>query len=295
MLRRNPKSFFTVGLSLSDESTQAVCLRVDGPALTLHSIDEWRGGLQDSPASIVEHLTAFMTANAVTAKQISVTVDSAALFTHILPVPTGQSTAQMQTHGRWDIAQFFPEAGESDFITDVQILGKATDGKYSRALCVGIRRAFSRNLQQALESRDLELRVLDGSQFSAEHYVTHCHPEGRTGTVMLMGVKQHRLDFSVLRDGLLVDYGMWDDPSLESCAAKITEQEALHGEFRRVFLFGPRANTSTVELLGPMVPTAELLNPFAGMEIALRGPVAIHFLQAPQRFVPAVGAALRED
>jgi Tfp pilus assembly PilM family ATPase len=295
MLRRNSKSSFAVGLSLSDDSTQVVGLWVDGQSLTLHSIAEWRGGLQDPPASMVERLTAFMTANAVTTKAISVTVDPAALFIHILPVPRGQSAAVLQKNGQWDIAQFFPEARESDFITDVQILGDEADGHYSRALCVAIRRTFSHDLQQALEARDFELRLLDGGQFSAEHYVTHCHPEGRRGAVMLMGVKQDRLDYSILRNGSLVDYGVWDNPSMEFCAARISEHEALNGVFQRVLLFGPRASTQAVEVLRTMVPTAELLNPFAGMAIALRNPLAIHFLQAPQRFVPAVGAALRED
>jgi Tfp pilus assembly PilM family ATPase len=296
MPRRQPKSSCVVGLSLSDTSTQAVELRVEERDLTLHALAEWRGGLQEQPASAVLRLAAFMTANSVTAQRIAVTVDTAALFTHILPVPASQSSSLLQTHGRWDLAQFFPENAESDFITDVQLLGNDADGDHRRALCVAVRRDVSRDIQQALEAEGLELQVLDGDQFSAEHYLTSRHPEGCNGTVMLLGIKQGRLDLSVLLDGTLTNYGAWNDTSTEACAAKIAENEALHGEIRRVFLFGPRATARAAESLGALIhPAVELLNPFAGMSLALRSPLAEHFLQTPQRFVPAVGVALREE
>jgi len=285
-----------VGLSLADTETQAVVLVLENAAPAVSAIAEWPGGVQEDPASIVHRLITFVTSNNVAARRIAVTLDMAALFTHVLPVPAGQADPLLHKHAHWDLAQFFPEAPEGEFITDVHLLARNDTFGETRLLSVSVRRAFARALQDALAAEDLVLHVLDGDHFSAEHCLTSRHPDGGTGSVLLVGLKRGRMDVSVLQDGSLVDYGIRAECTPEACKTILTEHAATHGRPRKVFLYGPRATSDMVESLAvDGIPGIEVLNPFAGMEFTPGNPLATHFLAMPHRFVSAVGAALREE
>jgi len=285
-----------VGLSLGDTETQAVVLALETATPAVSAIAEWPGGVQEEPASIVRRLVAFAAANKIAARRVAVTLDTAALFTHVLPVPTGQADALLHKHAHWDLAQFFPDSPEGEFITDVHVLGQpATDGD-ARLLSVSVHRMFVRTLQDALAAEGFTLHVLDGDHFSAEHFLTSRHTDGRTGLVLLAGLKRGRIDISVLQDGILVDYGIRTDCTPDAGRTVLTHYAGTHGLFRRVFLYGPRSTSDLVESFeGEGIPQVEVLNPFLGMDIAPGNPLATHFLAMPHRFVPAVGAALREE
>ncbi len=285
-----------IGLSLADTETQAVVLALENAIPAVNAIAEWPGGVQEDPASIVHRLLTFATANSIAARRVSVTLDMAALFTHVLPVPHGQADALLHKHAHWDLAQFFPDSSEGEFITDVHVLHQNAAAAEARLLSVSVRRTFARALQEALAAEDFALHVLDGDHFSAEHYLTSRHPEGRTGHVLIVGLKRGRMDVSALQDGSLVDYGIRNECTPQSCKAILTEYAGTYGCPRKVFLYGPRATSNLIGSLDAIeIPPVEVLNPFVGMDITPGNPLATHFLAMPHRFVPAVGAALREE
>jgi hypothetical protein len=285
-----------VGLSLADTETQAVVLALEDATPAVSAIAEWPGGVKEDPASIVHRLVTFVSANNVAARRIAVTLDTGALFTHLLPIPAGQADALLHKHARWDLAQFFPESAEGEFITDIHLLGQGGPGGESRLLSVSVNRKFVRTLQEALTAEDFTLHVLDGDHFSAEHFLTSRHPEGCTGHVLLLGLKRGRVDISALHDGVLADYGVRAECTPETYSSILTEYAGAHGRFRKVFLYGPRATSDAVDsCVRDGMPPVEVLNPFVGMDIAPGNPLAPHFLAMPHRFVPAVGAALREE
>ena len=296
MPRRQSTPSSIIGLSLGETETQAVELSREGLALTLHAIAEWHGGATEDPASVVQRLMSFITANSVPSHRVAVTLGTSALFTHVLPVPAGQNDALLHKHARWDIAQFFPDLPEAGFISDVHLLDERNNEGTTRALSVSVRRDVARAIQHALEDQGLELHVLDGDHFSAEHYLTTRYRDGSTGCLLLMGLKRDRMDMSILRDGKLVDYSAWTECTPESCRAKIAESTDAYRQIRKVLLYGSRATPATIASLNsPAQADIEVLNPFAGMHLAPRNPLADHFLTMPHRFVPAVGAALREE
>jgi Tfp pilus assembly PilM family ATPase len=297
MLRVKSTSSAIIGLCLTDTETQAVELSLEHTAVpSLLAIAEWRGGLQETPPETVQRLLAFVRANAVDATRVAVTLDTAALFAHVLPVPAGQDESLMRKHAQWDIAQYFPDAPEGEFITDIHLLGSQPNAETQRLLSVSVRKPFARALSDALKGEGFALHVLDGDQFSAEHYLLSRQPDGDAGLVFLMGLKRERMDVSVLQDGILVNYFAREGCTTESVAAAITECTNEHGQPRRVFFFGPHATPALIEPLHTNGGLGmEILNPFAGMEVLPDNPLAVHFLKASNRFVPAVGAALRED
>ncbi len=289
-------SVSTIGLSLADGEAQAVDLSLTRALPTINAIAEWAGGLREQPAAIAERLAAFIATNDLATDRIAVTLDTGFLFTHVLPVPAEQADALMHKHALWDLAQFFPDAVEGDFITDVHLLQQTVTGDAPRMLSVSVRRAFARALREALAAKGLTLSILDGDHFSAEQYLVSRHPDGREGLVALVGLKRERMDVSLLLDGALLDYRSRGEWTPEVYADVLAESTALCGQPRKLFFYGTRATTEMVDALRATGPTpVEVLNPFAGMELRPGNPLAKHFLAMPHRFVPAVGAALREE
>lgn len=286
-----------IGLCLTSTETQAVELSLEEVAIPLVlALGEWRGGLRETPDEIVKHLCAFVQANAVSATRVAVTLDTAALFAHVLPVPPGQDQSLLRKHAQWDIVQYFPEAPADEFVTDVHLLGTPPGSDAQRMLSVSVKRALARSLRNALKEEGFQLDVLDGDHFSAEHYLISRHPVGDTGLVFLMGLKQDRMDISVLHDGVLIDYFAREGCSTELCSSVIGECTTDHGKPRRVFLYGTHATHVLIEPLRQDGQTGvELLNPFSGMKVLPQNPLVAHFLAESNRFVPAVGAALSDN
>jgi hypothetical protein len=291
-----PSSPNIIGVCLSAAETQAVELsleRIAAPSML--AIAEWDDGLQETPETIAGRITAFVESNAVEATRVAVTLDTAALFAHVLPVPAGQEETLLKKHAQWDLTQFFPDTPTSDFITDVHILGPSGNGT-RHLLSVSVRRSFARALDGALRNKGFTLHIIDGDHFSAEHYVVSRHPGGKDGLVFLFGAKNNRMDVSILQDGVLVDYFVRAECTADGCTSSIRECKKEHGQARRVYLYGPMATTFlTGSIRLDDAAACEILNPFVGMDIIPSNPHAAHFLAMPHRFVPAVGAALRED
>jgi hypothetical protein len=268
--------------------------RIAAPSLL--AIAEWQGGLQETPETITERLAAFVESNAVEATRVAVTLDTAALFAHVLPVPAGQEEALLRKHAQWDISQFFPDTSPGDFITDIHLLGQMPGIGARRMLSVSVRRSLARAIDNALRSKAFELHIIDGDHFSAEHYVVSRHPGGKAGLVFLVALKNDRMDVSVLQDGILMDYFVRSECNANACASAIRECRNEYGQPGRVFLYGPQATPGFTESIHlEEVTPIEMINPFIGMDIIPGNPHAAHFLAMPHRFVPAIGAALRED
>jgi Tfp pilus assembly PilM family ATPase len=296
MHRTTSSEVRTVGIALSNTETQAVEIAVEQDSVpSLLAIAEWHGGLQETPAGIATRLRAFINANGAATNNVAVTLDAATLFAHTIPVPTGQEEALLRKHAQWDIAQFFPDAPEGEFITDVYPLAPDDGAGWQRLLCVSVRRQLARDLQSALKQKGLVLHVLDGDQFSAEHLLVSHIAGGNAGRIFLVGLKEERIDISVLQDGHLNDYRAQDGSSAAACTTALSTCATDHGRPDRIVFYGPQA---TPDVLGPLqaefLQELEVLNPFSGMRNLLDNPVASQFLAAPHRFVAAAGAALRE-
>jgi Tfp pilus assembly PilM family ATPase len=292
-----PASSNIIGVCLSADVTQAVELSLQRIATpSIRAIAEWQDGLQETPETIAERIVAFVDTNAVEATSVAITLDTSTLFAHVLPVPAGQDEPLLRKHAQWDLSQFFPDTPATDFITDVHLLGQQPGNGARRMLSVSIRRSLARALDHALKNRALELHILDGDHFSAEHYLVSRHPGGKDGLVFLTGLKSDRMDISVLQDGILADYFVRAECTADGCASALKECRNEYGRPRRIFLYGPQATTDLTESIHVEDAAAmEIVNPFKGMDIIPGDPHAAHFLATPHRFVPAIGVALREE
>jgi len=282
------------GLSISAESVEAVELLYDDPSLTLTAIGEWKRSAGTDLASLGERLVSFIHANGVSARRVTVGLDTSLLIVHTFPVDPGLSREEWQQHAQWELSQLVPSLPQSEYITDVFPLEQKGSPLSQSVLSVSLRREDIRALRQAIKEAGLVLAGVDGAHFCAETmFLERClePPEGRA---LLVCVKKQRIEWSLLEQSTLMHYASRraesPDAIVEELLAALEAQRPVH----RMVLYGPHVTRELQEHMQRATPVpVQVLDPFQALSVPSDLPLVQHFAATSYRFAAAVGAALR--
>lgn len=292
-----------LGLSISDRSVQAVELEQDGPANTLLAIDEWEntfplGGGDDTQGTdqFLEYLAAFMKVNRVKAKRVSVALDTASLFINSFPLEENASRLELNEHVNWELRQFFPDVAPRDFVTDVHVMTSAPAERWRRILSVSVRRRDAYAVQNAMAKLGLALHVLDVDHFSADTALRINYPDAERKVLALVGVKENRIDISLLRNGTLQSYTYSVIQSNQEIIDQIGEVSREIRGITSISVYGPHLDKDLLVLIrrGSSL-LVEALNPLRHITVADSVRLADHLSVPFYRFASAVGVALRRE
>ncbi len=285
-----------LGLSVSSDFVQAVELERDGPGIRLTAIGEWHGATPDGATVLGDRLRAFMAANGAHPSDAAVAIDTRRMFIHTFPDNSGTPRETIRAHASWELAQFFPAASADDHITDIAPIGLVSPDGIQDYLVVSLLRRDVHNIRMSVESAGMNLAVLDADHFGAETLALQRHDGAASECVLLAGVKDDRLDWSILDRGTVTRYAATVVTTPGSVVDLLVAASREGGGVQRILLYGPAL---TPEIRTRIVDSTELpteiLDPFSTLTIAPDLPLAGHFLNAPHRFAAAVGIALREE
>ena len=292
-----------LGLSLSDKSVQAVEIEQDGPSNTLLAIDEWENTLPTSAGHngqgttrFIEYLTAFMKVNRSRSRKVSVSLDTADMFLNSIPLDDGLSRIQINEHINWELSQFFPELSSKEFVTDVHVLTQRPADGWNEVLSVSVQRHDVYLVQQAVQQMGLTLHVLDVDHFSADTALRVNYPDTNRKYLALVGVKENRLDVSLIKNGNMESYSY----SVVQSNKEIVEQIGLLSRETKgiysITVYGPFLDKDLlVQIRRGSSLLVEALNPLRHVKVSDSLRLADHLSVPSYRFASAVGVALRRD
>ena len=292
-----------LGLSFSDKSIQVVEIEQEGPSNTLLAIDEWENTLPTQTGQnglgvdqFAEYLSAFMKVNHVKARRASVALDTSQLFINTIPMEEGIPRADMNEHINWELSQYFPETPAREFITDVHVLTQHQTERWDDVLCVSVNRQDAFTVQKALARLGLSLHIVDVDHFSADTALRVNYPDTNRKYLALIGIKENRLDISLIKNGNMESYAY----SVVHSNAEIVEQiGALSRETRGIFsitVYGPYLdNDLLVQIRQGSTLLVEALNPLRHVRVSDTLRLADQISAPSYRFASAVGVALRRD
>jgi hypothetical protein len=225
-----------------------------------------------------------------------VALDSSRLFINSIPVEEGISRLERNDHMRWELSQFFPDEAPGDFITDVQAITDNRIDKWITSLSVSIRKRESDLIQSALMRLGLDLRVIDVDHFSADAALRHNYPDTERKYMALVGVKETRLDVSLLRNGVLEEYHYHTISSnneiVEAIGTLAREARGLYS----VTAYGTDLDMDLLVLIRRgSILLVEAMNPLRHVRIADTLRLSDHLTVPSYRFAAAIGVALRQD
>lgn len=293
-----------VGISITGSSVHAVELSKSGIASTLHAIDEWenpfRPGTDEADSQalelLTEYLAAFMKVNQVQSAYASIALDSSSLFIHRLPVEENSSDTVIREQVRWEIEQYFPGEPAADFISDYHRMSRFPSVRLNEVLSVTVRRKTAQGLERVLRNVGLRLHVLDVDQFSAETTFRQNYPDVLRRHVALVGIKGHRIDITILKNGIMESYSCASVQTPDDIGERIAALSRDHAGVLSIVVYGPALNSELLTQIrhGTSI-LVEALNPLRNVSIANTLRVGEHLSSPSYRFAAVLGVALRRD
>jgi Tfp pilus assembly PilM family ATPase len=299
-----PAKEYVLGLSISDRGIQAIELEREGLAMTLLAIDEWENtfpfdGANGDPAKLQqfqEYLAAFLKVNRVRARKACVALDTARLFLHSLPLEEGIPRPKVAEHLQWEISLFHPDIPPRDFITDIHVLKEHKQEHWNDVLSVSVLRRDVDAIRQALLQAGLQMDILDADHFSADEALRRNYPDTYRKFLALVGVKENRLDISLIRNGYLEAYRYLLVQSNKEIVEQIGRLSRETAGIYSVTVYGPYLDKDLlVQIRRGASLLVEALNPLRHINVSDSLRLADHLSVPSYRFASAVGAALRQD
>ena len=299
-----PARDFILGLSLSGGGVQAVELERDGAKTTLLAIDEWEDVLSPRPGDtgapdigeFQRQLARFIAANQVRAEKVSVALDTAILFINSLPIEQGLTRTEINDHVRWELSQYYPDTDPAEFITDVHILAEKSNGPHNEAQSVSVRRHDAALIHQAVKGMGLDLYIVDADHYAADTALRINYPDTYRKYIALIGVKENRLDISLMRSGSFETYRYVTVGSNQEIIQTFAALARKAPEIHSITAYGPYLDRELLTLIRRGTPIlVEALNPLRHIDVAESLRLADHLTVPSYRFAAAVGVALRKD
>jgi Tfp pilus assembly PilM family ATPase len=296
---------FSLGLSISGHTVQAVEIERANSSSLLLAIDEWEnhfpfdgttGTESSSSEEFREYLQAFIKVNRVKATQVSVALDTSLLFLNTLPVEDGLPRPRINELVDWELHQYFPDIQPKEFITDVHVMSTHREQGWNELLAVSIRRRHTAAVKEALRALGLTLRIVDVDHFSADMALRINYPDTYRRYLALVGVKKNRLDVSLMKNGTLQSYSYVtvssDQEIIDQIATLSRETKGIYS----ITVYGPHLdNELLVQIRRGSALLVEALNPLRHISVSDTLRLADHLTVPSYRFASAVGVALRRD
>jgi len=295
----------SLGLSISGNLIQAVEIERGGSSGILLAIDEWQnrfpfdnGTAPESSASreFQEYLQAFIKVNHVKATQVSVALDTAFLFLNTLPVEDGLPRPRINELIDWELHQYFPDLEPKEFITDVHVVSTHREQGWNELLAVSIRRRHTTAVKETLRALGLTLHIVDVDHFSADMALRINYPDTYRRYLAFVGVKEDRLDVSLMKNGALQSYSYVtvksDQEIVDQIALISRETKGIYS----ITVYGPHLDKDLlVQIRRASALLVEALNPLRHISVSDTLRLADHLSAPSYRFASAVGVALRRD
>lgn len=290
-----------IGLSFSDKSVQAVEIEHEGPSNTLLAIDEWESspitsGEGTVTLQFIERLTSFIATNHVHANRVSVALDTAQLFLNTVPMEEGLSRPEMNEQIHWELSQYHPDVPSRQFITDMHVMSQHHPEAWNDVLCVSVRRDDAYAVQQGIAKLGLSLYILDVDHFSADTALRLNYPDTNRKFLALVGVKENRLDISLIKNGNTESYSYClvqsDKEIVEQIGTLSRETKGIYS----ITAYGPYLSKDLlVQIRRGSSLLVEALNPLRHVKVSDSLRLNDRLSVPSYRFASAVGVALRQE
>jgi Tfp pilus assembly PilM family ATPase len=293
-----------LGISISDRGVQAVEVLRNGLSSSLLAIDEWENpfaaaevdGDQERLRAFTETLSAFLKVNRVKSTRVSLALDTSYLFLHRIPVENDTTDAQIRDHVRWELEQYFPAAGPDVFVSDFHRLKRSPAEPSTEVLTVSVRRPAALSLRRSLSGLGLQIQILDADHFSAETALRVNYPDMFRRTLALVGIKENRLDVSLLKNGNLETYFYRVVHSNQEIIDGVADISRETPGIFSITAYGPYLDTDLLHRIRrASALLVEALNPLRHVSVSDSLRLADHLTAPSYRFASAVGVALRRE
>jgi len=298
-----PVTGSVIGLSIGQESVQAVAIDIAGHVFTLLAIGEFPNEFasttmkqEEAVSRFSSHIFDFIRSHALKSRSVSVALDTTNLFLNTFPAGSQMSQAEINDHMNWELAQYFPEIAPREYISDTHTLVENQAERWRELLSVSVRRTEVDAITKSMTRLGLTLNIIDVDHFSAETALRINYPDTNTKYLALVGIKPHRLDVSLLKKGVMESYSYLTVDTNDEIVERFGIMSRDTRGIFSIVAYGPHLDKDLLtDIRRGSSMLVEALNPLRRVNVASSLNLTENLPVLSYRFASAVGVALRRE
>ena len=137
----------------------------------------------DGVNTLASALKSMFQKSKASAGHISFALPTNPLFINTIPVDPSLKDEELKEYLKWEVRQYFPDAGATEFINDAHEI-PAKDKDARKTFVVSVRRGMVGFLQKVTAQLNLKLQIIDIDHFSSEKTLIANYPEHKKDVVI---------------------------------------------------------------------------------------------------------------
>jgi len=208
---------------------------------------------------------------------VSLSIGTSQAFLITLPIDYSDGRQSINSKIYWELSNYFPDNYDDFIVNTYRMNSVMPSGKTDDYLIIAVLKNTLEFVKRIFKLCSVELSLVDIDHFSAEQIFRKNYPnEISDENVMLIGLKEGRIDYGLISNGKYSSYSYSKYKSEpEFNLSLVRKLNSLLGEklskynIRRIFLYGDRVPDETVESLKKIPGLySSVLNPFENINAA---------------------------
>lgn len=201
--------------------------------------------------------------NSLTERTAGIIIDTSQAFLTVIPLDFREDANSINSHILWELSNFFPDSYKDFNIKYYRLGNKLSDNNVCEVLLIAINKNKTELLKNVCNSCGIKIKNLELDQFAVEKCLKENYKaEISENTVVLIGCRNARLDFSLIVNGELkyYDYQIMEKPDFRNYLMRqldFFEYEFNQYKPKKFFLYGEDLVTNIKEFLTEKISDTE--------------------------------------
>lgn len=169
-------------------------------------------------------------------------VDTAQTFLSIVPIDFSEDENNINSHILWELSNYYPETYKDFNIKYYRFNNKRLSENIDEVLLIAVNKNKIECIKTLCNSNNVKIKNVDIDQFAVEKCLKKNHHNDIKGkTILIIGCKDERLDFSLLYKEQLKHYDfeiIKEADYRKSLAHQINFYVTMFGKIEEIYLYG---------------------------------------------------------
>ncbi len=139
-------------------------------------------------------------------QRAGVLISTEQTFLNVFPVDFNEDQSSINSHILWELSNYYPETYKDFNIKYYRLNNNYFNENIDEALLIAIDKNAIGFIKVLCNGSNIKIRNVEIDQFAVEKCVKENYPEEIKNTILIIGCKNNRLDFSVIARGYLKYY-----------------------------------------------------------------------------------------
>lgn len=225
-------------------------------------------------------------------------IDTNYCFTNVIPLDFSEGDDKINSNILWELSNYFPDTYKNYKVSYHKLLSDLYSKDIKETLIIAIKNNFIDAIKKLSKQINIKISTIDIEHFASEKYFRKIRNNLFDGeTIVIIGCKKNRFDFSVINDSGCIgyDYFLLDDSNFHDKLIKQylkTEEKYRSLQINNIYLYGDESTSSAYKIINDIARKSRLIlsNPF--YEIGITENVGSDIVSEGYKFVPLCGLAL---